>query len=397
MNTCPSFSIQNNGVCSLCHPDCATCTVAGSVTGCSSCPSSRPVLVNGQCIPFCPQGEYFSGATNGCAPCDSSCSSCTTLGSCTTCADGYILESGLCQYATSCQGFFATHLGICLSSLVDKPKNTNLAYLALLSLLVAVIILAAVWYIRRERAKTRAATRQFAAHLDEQAVGRRMDAFPTSFFDRVFGGGHMDPDHANDGGSEFARDARAKHRLRNLIIPSRGGGGGRDNKSPVDATVLPASYSTNTVDNIPLSPISARERTKGGLMADAQVFAVCTPRQVSPSSSRSASPDNDPAPGSPSSSAYPPTPPRRSASMSMEWSPGSSGSSGAPGSPHSPLRTLPEAELWPHANARERVDQGVPVIRNGGGHRHMSSSSSSGGSELHDVWPAMRPRQHSAF
>ncbi|RSH86765.1 uncharacterized protein EHS24_005037 [Apiotrichum porosum] len=303
----------------------------------------------------------------------------------------------LAVMATRTVGFFATHLGICLSSLVDKPKNTNLAYLALLSLLVAVIILAAVWYIRRERAKTRAATRQFAAHLDEQAVGRRMDAFPTSFFDRVFGGGHMDPDHANDGGSEFARDARAKHRLRNLIIPSRGGGGGRDNKSPVDATVLPATYSTNTVDNIPLSPISARERTKGGLMADAQVFAVCTPRQVSPSSSRSASPDNDPAPGSPSSSAYPPTPPRRSASMSMGWSPGSSGSSGAPGSPHSPLRTLPEAELWPHANARERVDQGVPVIRNGGGHRHMSSSSSSGGSELHDVWPAMRPRQHSAF
>lgn len=128
--------------------------------------------------------------------------------SCTGCRDGYILSSGTCKPA-SCNGLFAQGLGICLSSLVDTDRG-KFALLALL-LLIPLLAIPLIWYIRRERAKTRAATAHFAAKLDERAVGRterlRSQWRRTQFFSLFWGDGNdEDP------------EARRKSKLKEFIL-----------------------------------------------------------------------------------------------------------------------------------------------------------------------------------
>ncbi|WOO80645.1 Proprotein convertase subtilisin/kexin type 5 [Vanrija pseudolonga] len=219
-------AIAGNGTCTLCHPDCATCTAA-SAGACKTCPSSRPVLSNGRCLPYCPKGLYWNAGSGLCTACDASCSSCQSSGgtSCTGCHDGYILSSGTCTPAT-CVGPFAQGLGICLSSLVD----TNHGKFALFALLLLIPLLAIpfIWCIRRERAKTRAATANFAAKLDERAVGRterlRAQWRGTQFFSRFWGDGNGDDP-----------EARRKSKLKELILKPKFKGDNIELKAKVGA------------------------------------------------------------------------------------------------------------------------------------------------------------------
>ncbi|KAL1411600.1 hypothetical protein Q8F55_002564 [Vanrija albida] len=153
---------------------------------------------------------FWNSGSSQCATCDSSCRSCQSSGasSCTGCRDGYILSSGTCTPA-ACDGIFAPGLGICLSSLVDKPEG-KFALFALL-LLIPLFAIPFLWYIRRERAKTRAATAHFAAKLDERAVCRgerlRSQWRRTQLFSRFWG----------DSGDDDL-ESRRKSKLKELIL-----------------------------------------------------------------------------------------------------------------------------------------------------------------------------------
>ncbi|KAJ7897319.1 insulin-like growth factor binding protein [Mycena olivaceomarginata] len=79
VSTCPSNTFSASGACLACHPDCATCS-GPSFTQCASCPSSRPVLTSGRCLPTCSKVEFFDTTSSTCQPCDASCSSCSGSG-----------------------------------------------------------------------------------------------------------------------------------------------------------------------------------------------------------------------------------------------------------------------------------------------------------------------------
>lgn len=175
VSACPSNTYEANGTCTVCHPDCSTCSGPGAAA-CLTCPSSRPLLQNGRCLSFCPKGSYAAGAK--CENCNASCSSCTSGSSCTGCRDGYVLRAGVCV-AVTCP--FATSFGMCLSGFINdtpenKPASRSLAPLAALAIVPVLLVLALVWHIRRQRREIRERTAEFAAQLDEQAVGKRLAA-----------------------------------------------------------------------------------------------------------------------------------------------------------------------------------------------------------------------------
>ncbi|KAF9009557.1 insulin-like growth factor binding protein [Cyathus striatus] len=126
-STCPSnsFTPSSSKTCQSCHPDCASCSGPG-FNQCSTCPSDRPVLSNGRCMPAasCGKGQYFD-STAGCKSCDSSCASCSgsSANQCLSCSsDSQILQSGSCVDAKCTSGNVVSGLGICLSTLVIVPK-----------------------------------------------------------------------------------------------------------------------------------------------------------------------------------------------------------------------------------------------------------------------------------
>ena len=129
--SCPSNTFSSSGVCITCHPDCATCS-GGAFNQCSSCPSNRPVLTNGRCLPTCAQNQYFDKTTSTCQACDSSCSSCSGPGpaSCLACGDSNneVLKGGSCVNA-SCKSSTSVvpGMGVCLSDLVTVPEPSGTA------------------------------------------------------------------------------------------------------------------------------------------------------------------------------------------------------------------------------------------------------------------------------
>lgn len=129
--SCPSNSFSSSGICLTCHPDCATCS-GGAFNQCSSCPSGRPVLTNGRCLPTCAQNQFFDKTTSTCQTCDSSCSSCIGAGpsSCLACGDSNnkVLRGGSCVDA-SCKSSTSVvpGMGVCLSELVVVPEPSGTA------------------------------------------------------------------------------------------------------------------------------------------------------------------------------------------------------------------------------------------------------------------------------
>ncbi|KAJ7144943.1 hypothetical protein C8R43DRAFT_953730 [Mycena crocata] len=121
VSTCPSNTFSASGICVACHPDCATCS-GPSFSQCSSCPSDRPVLNSGRCLPTCSKAQFFDPSANACQACDASCSSCSGAGpsNCLACSSAsQVLRGGACVGATCNNGTSVVPgLGVCLSDLV---------------------------------------------------------------------------------------------------------------------------------------------------------------------------------------------------------------------------------------------------------------------------------------
>ncbi|KAJ7669429.1 TNFR/NGFR cysteine-rich region family protein [Mycena polygramma] len=213
--TCPSNTFSSSGSCLNCHPDCASCSGA-SFNQCSSCPSSRPVLTNGRCLPTCSKTQFFDATSSSCLPCDASCSSCSGSGpsQCLACSSSsQVLRAGTCV-AAACQQSSSVipGLGVCLSELVDVPSSTApgasplpsvsgisaptatstprraLAWweILLMALGCAFIFLVIVWLWRRRARKQRAQrTAQFAAKRQLDPVGWRWRLL--RFGEKLFG------------------------------------------------------------------------------------------------------------------------------------------------------------------------------------------------------------------
>ena len=183
VSNCPSNTFSSAGSCLACHPDCTSCS-GGSFNQCTSCPSNRPVLTNGRCLPTCSQSEFFDTTSSTCQSCDSSCSSCSGSGpsNCLACSSSTeVLAAGSCVAANcSSASNVVAGLGVCLSDLVVvHPSGTanaplpsvsglnqptiitsshRLAWwqILLMALGCAFIFLVVIWLVRRHRRKQRA-------------------------------------------------------------------------------------------------------------------------------------------------------------------------------------------------------------------------------------------------
>ncbi|WVQ74411.1 hypothetical protein IAR50_004012 [Cryptococcus sp. DSM 104548] len=219
-SSCPSNTIYQNGTCAPCPPDCATCS---STSTCTSCPTDRSVLKDGKCLPYCAKDTYWNSGLGSCQACDWTCASCVGSGSgmCSTCPGGSMLKSGECVAVTCNSGGFASGFGICLS---DFLTNNTEKYLYLIFLVVPVvgIALAGWWYVRRERRKTRQATKEFGDKLDDSQVNQRLAALR---LEKVFGLDRVYFGRGGDRSSIVSRqappNAKQKTRLCELLLPSK--------------------------------------------------------------------------------------------------------------------------------------------------------------------------------
>ncbi|KAF4562944.1 hypothetical protein EYR36_003377 [Pleurotus pulmonarius] len=130
VQSCPSntFSSSSSTTCTVCHPDCASCS-GGAFNQCTACPPERPVLANGRCLPTCAKSQFLDPTSSTCQSCDSTCSSCSAAGpsSCLACSDNtQVLRAGRCV-AANCSGSSTVlpGLGVCLSELVSVPQPSG--------------------------------------------------------------------------------------------------------------------------------------------------------------------------------------------------------------------------------------------------------------------------------
>ncbi|KAH6919160.1 FRAS1 protein [Coprinopsis sp. MPI-PUGE-AT-0042] len=141
VQSCPQSSFSSTSsttpprnICTPCHPDCATCS-GSSFSQCTTCSSSRPVLsaptgsTSGRCLPTCNKNQFFDAQSRECKSCDGSCGSCTgpTASACLSCqSPSQVVRNGQCVEANCSNGSSVVPgLGICLSSLVVIPSETN--------------------------------------------------------------------------------------------------------------------------------------------------------------------------------------------------------------------------------------------------------------------------------
>ncbi|TYJ59030.1 hypothetical protein B9479_000019 [Cryptococcus floricola] len=216
-SSCPSDTIYQNGTCTPCPLDCTTCS---SMSTCASCPTDRPVLKDGRCLPYCAKDTYWDSGLGSCQACDWTCASCVGSGNgmCSTCPDGSMLKSGECVSVTCNSGGFASGFGICLSDFLSTNTEKYLFFI-FLAIPVVAIALAGWWYVRRERRKTREATKEFGDKLDESQVHRRLAALR---LEKVFGFDRVSVGRGGDRSSiRQVPDTKQKSRLRELLLPSK--------------------------------------------------------------------------------------------------------------------------------------------------------------------------------
>ena len=176
---------------------------------CSTCPSNRPVLSSGRCLPTCSKTQFFNGTSGSCQACDSSCSRCSGAGpsNCLACSSSSeVLRGGSCTPANC--GANATSvvpgLGVCVSDLVsvpiplpsisgiDSPAVTNTGGRALAWWEILLMVLGCVFificilalFRRRMRKKRAQQTAAFAASKNIDARGAGWRARFASLFSR---------------------------------------------------------------------------------------------------------------------------------------------------------------------------------------------------------------------
>ncbi|CAI5786880.1 convertase subtilisin kexin type 5 isoform X2 [Podarcis lilfordi] len=104
---CETGKYYNGRDCEPCHHSCAACAGPGA-DACINC-TEEYLMENGRCVLACNNGYYFDHSLeNGyktCKRCDASCFGCSGPGekNCTSCPNGYILETGLCTVGLVCK------------------------------------------------------------------------------------------------------------------------------------------------------------------------------------------------------------------------------------------------------------------------------------------------------
>eukprot|EP01022_Parablepharisma_sp_SALTPOND_P021517 TRINITY_DN426_c0_g1_i1.p1 TRINITY_DN426_c0_g1~~TRINITY_DN426_c0_g1_i1.p1 ORF type:complete len:1419 (+),score=48.84 TRINITY_DN426_c0_g1_i1:473-4729(+) len=107
VSECPSGTALNsptNDRCLTCDPSCVECSLPNLASSCTECTSGKFILGSsvGPCTSACPAGTALDSTDSYCLPCDGTCAECTIPGSstsCTSCPSGtYLLGSptGIC-------------------------------------------------------------------------------------------------------------------------------------------------------------------------------------------------------------------------------------------------------------------------------------------------------------
>lgn len=137
---------------------------------------------------------------------------------CSSCSDGYMLKNGVCVDALCGDGGFANEFGMCLSSFVHKSQKRYLGFLALVG--GAMIVGIVFWlHVRRERRKTRQATKGFGERLDKRNVNDRPAALR---LEKVFGFNRVAFGRGGDRSTQTTReDGDKKNKLREFLFPSK--------------------------------------------------------------------------------------------------------------------------------------------------------------------------------
>ncbi|TRZ25690.1 hypothetical protein HGM15179_001409 [Zosterops borbonicus] len=104
---CEEGKYHNGRECEPCHRSCATCAGAG-VDACINCTQGY-FMEDGRCVQSCSSGYYLDHSTESgyksCKRCDPSCLDCSGQGgrNCTSCPNGYNLDTGVCVVGTVCK------------------------------------------------------------------------------------------------------------------------------------------------------------------------------------------------------------------------------------------------------------------------------------------------------
>ncbi|XP_060618166.2 proprotein convertase subtilisin/kexin type 5 isoform X2 [Anolis sagrei] len=104
---CEEGKYYNGRDCEPCHHSCASCAGPGA-DACLNC-TEEYLMENGRCVLACNNGYYFDQSLeNGyksCKRCDINCLGCSGPGekNCTSCPNGYILDTGLCVVGLVCK------------------------------------------------------------------------------------------------------------------------------------------------------------------------------------------------------------------------------------------------------------------------------------------------------
>ncbi|XP_038058391.1 proprotein convertase subtilisin/kexin type 5-like isoform X2 [Patiria miniata] len=98
---CIDGSYEHEGSCLSCHSLCETC-IGGGPKDCTSCKlmeADLRYLLEGACVPFCPEGQYEDQQTLKCEECDETCRTCSgsEVNNCQSCYDGFLLNGDVCQ------------------------------------------------------------------------------------------------------------------------------------------------------------------------------------------------------------------------------------------------------------------------------------------------------------
>ncbi|KCV70411.1 hypothetical protein H696_02752 [Fonticula alba] len=115
--SCPEGFYESGGTCVACHESCKTCAGAGA-DQCTACGHFTSLTLAGTCVSTCPTGQFpaldmsWEGAR--CRPCGAQCDRCTNEDTCTECASGWFIHSGVCleecpPSTVSCAGQLACH------------------------------------------------------------------------------------------------------------------------------------------------------------------------------------------------------------------------------------------------------------------------------------------------
>nr|XP_019046602.1 hypothetical protein I302_05352 [Kwoniella bestiolae CBS 10118]OCF25532.1 hypothetical protein I302_05352 [Kwoniella bestiolae CBS 10118] len=131
-------------------------------------------------------------------------------------------RKGECVASNCGEGGYANGLGVCLSALVDKSSGSRFFWLFFLVLLLLGGGAGGFWwYVRRERMKTRQATKEFGDRLDDRAV---QDNLRVLRLERVLGFQRvLTSDQASASASAKGRGYEEKRnkRFRELLLPSK--------------------------------------------------------------------------------------------------------------------------------------------------------------------------------